>query len=83
MLNKDNEITIGYKNKQRFRAMISNYILDRKNGNSWSLHDIQVLHGLINYYHMVEPEYVKEVIKFNNEKYGTNVMQSIRDDLAA
>lgn len=83
MLNKDNEITIGHKNKQRFRAMINNYILDRKNGNMWSLHDIQVLRGLINYYHMVEPEYVNEVIKFNNEKYHTNVMRSIHDDLAS
>lgn len=83
MLNKDNEITIGYKNKQRFRAMISNYILDRKNGKMWELHDVQVLRGIINYYHMVEEEYVDGVIKYNNEKYRTNVMASIREDLAS
>ena len=83
MLNKDNDITIGHKNKQRFRAMISNYILDRQNGITWELHDIQVLRGYINYYHMVEPEYVDEVIRYNNEKYHTNVMRAIHDDLAA
>ena len=83
MLNKDNEITIGHKNKVRFRAMISNYILDRKNGVAWDLHDVQVLRGLINYYRMVEEKYVEEVIKFNNEKYHTDVMQTIHDDLAA
>jgi len=83
MLNKDNEITIGYKNKQRFRAMISNYILDRRNGIMWELHDVQVLRGLINYYRMVEGGYVDEVIKFNNDKYHTDVMRTIHDDLAA
>lgn len=83
MLNKDNKITIGHKNKQRFRAMISNYILDRKNGIAWDLHDIQVLNGHINYYRMIESDYVDEVIKFNNEKYHTDVMRSIREDLAS
>lgn len=82
MLNKDNEITIGYKNKMRFRAMISNYILDRKNGIAWDLHDVQVLGGLINYYHMVEGNYVDKVIAFNNKKYDTDVMGTIKSDLA-
>lgn len=83
MLNKDNEITIGHKNKQRFRAMISNYILDRQNGVEWELHDIQTLNGYVNYYRMVEKEYVDEVIKFNNEKYQIDVERAIREDLAA
>lgn len=83
MLNKDNEITIGYKNKQRFRAMINNYILDRQNGTTWDLHDVQILRGLINYYRMVEEQYVDSVIQHNNEKYHTDVMRSIHEDLAA
>lgn len=82
MLNKDNEITIGHKNKQRFRAMISNYILDRRNGRMWELHDIQVLRGLTNYYRMVEEAYVEGVIQYNNEKYGTDVIRSMSEDLA-
>ena len=81
MLNKDNEITIGHKNKQRLRAMICNYILDRKNGKTWELHDLQVFRGLINYYSMVEKDYVEEVIKYNNEKFQTDVMRSIGEDL--
>ena len=81
MLNKDNEITIGYKNKQRLRAMICNYILDRQNGRRWELHDVQVLRGLVNYYSMVEKDYVDGVIKFNNEKFHTDVMRSMSEDL--
>ncbi len=83
MLNKDNEITIGQKNKQRFRAMICSYILDRKNGRAWEYHDVQVLRGLINYYRMVEKAYVEKVIRFNNEKFHTDVMQCIHEDLSS
>lgn len=82
MLNKDNEITIGYKNKQRFRAMICNYILDRRNGKRWELHDVQVLYGLMNYYSMIEKEYVAKVIEYNNEKFKTDVDRSMREDMA-
>jgi len=81
MLNKDNEITIGHKNKQRLRAMICNYILDRQNNIPWEKHDISVLNGLINYYSMVEKNYVDSVISYNNEKFHTNVMKSIKEDL--
>lgn len=82
MLNKDNEITVGHKNKKRFRAMVSSYILDRRNGHPWELHDVQVLNGLMNYYRMVERDYVDGVIKYNNQKYGTDVLRDMRDDLA-
>lgn len=81
MLNKDNEITIGHKNKQRFRAMINNYVLDRKNGKQWELHDVQVLRGLTNYYQMVEKDYIDSVIQRSNEKYKVNVMNCMREDL--
>lgn len=81
MLNKDNEITIGHKNKRRFRAMISNYILDRQHGKRWELHDIQVLRGLTNYYRMIEESYIDGVIMFNNQKYKTDVMRCMREDL--
>lgn len=82
MLNKDNEITVGHKNKARFRAMISNYILDRKNGKTWDLHDLQVLLGLYQYYRMVEPEYIDGVIQFNREKYHVDAIEMIKKDLA-
>lgn len=82
MLNKDNEITIGHKNKARFRAMINNYILDRKNGKTWELHDLQVLMGLYQYYRMVEESYIDDVIKFNNEKYHVDMVAMLKKDMA-
>ena len=82
MLNKDNNITIGHENKKKLRAMICNYVLDRQHGMRWALHDVQVLAGHINYFRGIEQEYVDGVIKYNNRKFRTNVMNMIRNDLA-
>lgn len=83
MLNKENKITIGSKNKSRFRAMISNYINDRKRGVPWELHDVQVLRGLYEYYRSIEKQYIDGVIRFNNEKYDVDVMKMMKADLSA
>ena len=80
MLNKDNEITIGHRNKKRFRAMVSSYLLDRQHGKPWPLHDVQVLDGLMNYYAMVEKSYVDKVIQYNDEKYHTDLKAALKAD---
>lgn len=81
MLNKDNEITVGSKNKKRFRAMVSNYILDKQNGKQWDLESIQHFQGVMNYYRSIEPSYIKSIIDYNNEKYGVNLEKMIKEDL--
>lgn len=81
MLNRNNDITIGHQAKKRFKAMCSNYILDRKNGVKWDLNDVQVLNGLNAYYKMVEKDYISYVIGHLNKKYGVNLIRMIRADL--
>jgi hypothetical protein len=81
ILNRNNEITIGHKNKKRFHAMVANYILDRQHDKTWDLHDVQVLHGRMSYYKMVEPEYVAKVIDFNNNKFNADVQGLLIADL--
>lgn len=46
MVNGNNEITVGYKKKRQFQAMLSSYIMDKRNGIEWDRHDIQVMEGL-------------------------------------
>lgn len=82
MLNKDNEITIGHQKKKVFRAMLTNYALDRKNKTLWALEDVQHLQGLIAYYKMVEPEYVEAIINSINERRGVDIKSLIKRDLA-
>jgi hypothetical protein len=83
MLNKENQITIGHKRKKEFKAMIDNYIRDRKAGNCWSRHDIQVLGGLISYYRMVEKDYIDYIIRQYSDKHGEDIEGCIKADLSA
>lgn len=81
MLNKDNNITIGHKKKEQFRAMCCNYINDRKRNVSWDKHDVQVLAGLISYYKMIERDGINTIIAKINRKFEANLMAYIRTDL--
>lgn len=83
MLNKDNEITVGAKRKREFQAMLSNYVLDRKNGMPWSLEDVQILDGHRNYYRMVEGETIDKIVAHTGAKYGVNIVQMLKEDLRA
>jgi len=81
MLNKDNVITVGHKRKRQLQTMLHNYILDKRNGIRWDLHDVQVMDGNINYCRMVEEEATNNIIKHINEKMGVDVCRMIREDL--
>lgn len=81
MLNKDNEITIGYKNKRRFHAQLTSYILDRKNGHPWDKYDVQILDGYRNYYRIVEPEAIDAIVKKIGDKFGADIISAIKEDL--
>lgn len=81
MLNKDNQITIGHKNKERFKAMLFTYLNDRRSGSPWELSDVQALAGKISYYRMVEPEAINKIIESYNRKFDTDVMDCIKNDV--
>lgn len=81
MLNKDNQITVGAKKKRQFQAMLSSYVLDRQNGNPWSLEDIQVLDGYRNYYRMVEGETIDRIVAHIGAKYNVDIVKLIKADL--
>lgn len=81
MLNKDNNMTVGYKNKRMFAAMIHSYAMDRMNGKPWELHDIQIMEGYRNYYSMIEKEAINKIIDKLNNKLSINVVDMIKKDL--
>lgn len=81
MLNKDNEITVGYKKKRQFQSMMYNYINDKRNGVAWPREDIMAMQGLHSYYRMVEPEAIDAIVRHANEKLGVDVIRTIKEDL--
>ena len=83
MLNKDNQITVGYKKKRQFKAMLSAYVMDRQNGVRWNLEQVQAMEGIRNYYHMVEGETINRIIAHVGEKYRVNISEMIHEDLTS
>lgn len=81
MLNKDNNITIGYRNKKYFKAMCNNYLQDKANLINWDLHDVQVFSGKIAYYRSIEPEYIDYVIGHYNQKFNADIINLIHSDI--
>lgn len=80
MLNKDNEITLGRKRNEQFRAMVNNYAADHAHGKFWSLEDVQRLEGNISYHRMVEKERADTVLARIGEKYKLDVCACIAED---
>lgn len=81
MLNKDNQITVGYKKKRQFQSMMYNYITDKRNGVEWPREDIMAMQGLYSYYRMVESEAIDAIVKHTNKKLDVDVLRTIKADL--
>ena len=77
MLNKDNNITIGYKQKQRFKAAIFTFLKDLTDGITWSTIDVQTLLGHISYYKKIEPGYIQHILDKYTEKFGLDPRQEM------
>ncbi len=78
MLNKDNEITIGHKNKKRFQAALNSFVLDHLNGKPWEIGDVQVLEGKRSYYQSVEGEAIDGLVKHVGDKHGVDICEMIK-----
>lgn len=83
VLNKDNQISVGYKKKRQFKAQLSSFVLDTQSGNYWDLESVQVLDGLRNYYRMVEKDVIDGIVAIVNEKYSVDIVNMIREQLRA
>lgn len=81
MWNKDNQITVGWRNLKMFRSAMKNYIDAKKHGQTWELEDLQSFMGKLNYYHMVEPEVIDSLIHRYNERFHVDIIAMLKDDL--
>lgn len=76
-------ITVGAQKKRQFKAMLTSYILDTKNGIQWDKNDIQVMEGYRNYYRMVEGDTIDDIVQHLGSKYNVDIVRMIKDDLRA
>lgn len=78
VLNKDNKISIGYKNLRNFKSMLHNFIQDLKNGVSWDLGDLQHAVGLYSYYVMVDPDTILATVESYKQKTGCDAIAAMK-----
>lgn len=78
MLNKDNDITVGYRTKKYFKAALTNLILDTKHGKPWDVGDVFELNGKLSYYKMVEPQYFANLVKRSEEKWKVSFVDILK-----
>lgn len=71
MTNKDNEITVGWRNKERARATLYNFIL---NPNAVTSQQASEILGKWQYYRQIEPEYFDNMLR----KYSTQAGYDIK-----
>lgn len=81
MLNKDNNITVGYRNKKRYKAMLNNLMIAEQSGNFWSHDELYHFQGLTSYYTSVEPEYFKTLINKYETEYNVSLKDIYKRDL--
>ena len=79
MLNKDNNLTIGHRQNQKFRAMLFNIFKDHESNIQWTPEDKAVLGGLISYYKSIEPEYVTSTIAKYEQKFGITLKKLLKN----
>ena len=61
MLNKDGNITVGYRNKKILKARLTEYCLKNTTGIGVSKTEEAKLFGLISYYKMIEPATIEHI----------------------
>jgi len=78
VLNKDNKISIGYKNLRNFKSMLHNFLRDLENGVSWDLGDLQHAVGLYSYYVMVDPDTILATVESYKQKTGRDAIYTMK-----
>lgn len=78
MLNKDNNITVGWRKKKEFEATLHNFCMDYKNNRHWSLEDVYHMLGVWSYNRGIEPEFFDKLNKEICLKTGIDPIETAK-----
>ena len=78
MFNADNNLTIGYRRKQKLKSVIHNYITSTE---LWSLEDLRWLLGQLSWLRNVEPEYFAGLMNYFLTKNDVQVWNKLITDI--
>ena len=75
MYNKDREITIGHKNKRKLKLQMFLFI---KNNSLWSLEEVQILNGNLEWLRSNEPKAYEGLIQWFDNKHRVSIKNEIK-----
>ena len=78
-LNKDNQISKGYRKNNKFRAMLHQFAL---NPNDASYETLNKILGTIAHFRYIEPGFVEKTLHKYNEKFNIDIEKEIKRRLA-
>lgn len=81
MYNKDQQITVGYRNKKNYKAMLHNLMEAEKTNEHWTKDELYYFQGITAYYKSVEPEYFYNLIKRYEREYGITLKSIYKANL--
>ncbi len=74
MLNKDNQITIGWRKKKEFKALLTKVCFEK----ILSCSEINKINGLISYYKMIDKPYTEYIIDHIGSKFKVDLHEKLR-----
>ena len=80
-LNKDHNVTVGHERKKMLKAMLTNFLVDFKNGKRWPPEQVRHLDGICSYYRSIEKDYIDYVIQHIQNKFSINYRNCIKSIL--
>ena len=79
MLNKDNNITIGWRKKERLRATIHNLFRSYSNQEEINRDDVYHIQGIVSYYRKINAETVDNIINRQEIKWNLKYKDVIKN----
>ena len=81
-INATNEITVGHENKRFMKAMLTNYIMDKKSKTRhWDLESVQQLQGKLSYFRQIEKSYFDTIVLRLGYKFHIDIDKAIKEDI--
>lgn len=81
MLNRENNITIGWEKKKKLQAELASFIMDTKNGHPWDASKIYVLNGHLSFLRQVEGDVADRIAYHVGRKFGVDPFLMIKAEL--
>jgi hypothetical protein len=78
MLNKDNNVTLGYRKKKLLNAMLNNFLRDYSQNSHWTREEVYELQGQLSYLKHIEPDYYEYILQKYETKYRVRYANALQ-----